>query len=224
MRLRLFFAAVLVAIAIAWIADLQGDPLFPGGFSTWWPSLVILLGVASIFASPWDFPGGLLLVLVGAGLQLWRLDLLPGGGLSYAVPVLLLVLALAVLTGPMRARWRPKKEKRWPDATGSAGDVAVFSGHATRAGEGEYRGGEMAAVFGHLEADLSKARLPAGGAKLKATSVFGQLDLRVPEGWRVVMRGVPVFGQTLNRARSDSDGPVLDVEAVSVFGKIDVTN
>src|SRR5206468_9251950 len=39
-RGRVLVGIVLLVAGVAWLLDLAGYPIFPGGFSTWWPLLV----------------------------------------------------------------------------------------------------------------------------------------------------------------------------------------
>jgi hypothetical protein len=103
--------------------------------------------------------------------------------------------------------------------------VAVFGG-ARRAGRWRPARRETAvAVFGGVEVDLRDAELPPGGMELSAWAVFGGIDVTVPEGTRVDMSGVAVFGGREVRGDEQPAGPdafVLRVHAVALFGGVDV--
>jgi len=103
--------------------------------------------------------------------------------------------------------------------------VAVFSG-ARRVGRWRPARRETAvAVFGGVELDLRDAELPPGGMQLSAWAVFGGVDVTVPEGVRVEVSGVSVFG---GRQVHSGDAPhhpqayPLRVHAVAVFGGVNV--
>lgn len=47
-------------------------------------------------------------------------------------------------------------------------------------------------MFGGITLDLCGARLDPAGATITAT--FGGIDIIVPRGWRIAMKGTPIFG------------------------------
>ncbi|MDX2150803.1 MAG: LiaF-related protein [Bryobacteraceae bacterium] len=81
------------------------------------------------------------------------------------------------------------------------------------------------AVFGRAELDLRRAQLPEKGATVRANAVFGSIDVRVPEGWRVEVDGIGILGKYRGDDRNKVwDGPVLRVEGVALFGQVRVRN
>lgn len=225
MKGRIVFAIIAIAIGIAWMLDLAGRPVFPGGISTWWPSIVIAIGIVQLIFSRGKWRGPFVIVLLGLALQAWELDIIPRDFWRFLAPAALILLGLIILLPPYRRSSRPAQPESPRRAREPIGpeDVAVFAQRHI-APTGEYKGGELTAVFGRLEADLTKATLPEGGARVKATSVFADLAIRVPTGWRVQMHGTPVLGQTVMRASTTAGGPRLDIEAVAVGGNVEVIN
>lgn len=234
MRGRLITGLLLLAIGVAWIADLQGYVVFPGGIGEWWPSLIILWGLVTLLLWRGQSIGwALFLLALGGWLQAWELDLLPADWGRYVVPALLVVIGLAVLAGlARRPRERPQCDEdfgttrvvRHEQAGETTEDVAVFSEVRSEIASPDYRGGEFTAVFGSLRADLRRASLPEAGASVKATGVFGSVELVVPTGWRVELHGTHVFGDMTDRTARPAEGPVLRIEAVPVFGNVRVSN
>lgn len=219
MRGQLAFGLFLVGLGAAWIVDLLGYFTWPGGPAVWWPSLLVLLAACNLAAWPAAWRGSLFVAVIGVLLQAWRLDALGPGAWAWVGAGLLVALGILVMARPDKPPWGAAHAPRLGN-----GSVAVFTDVETGAMD-EYQGGEVTAVFGKLRADLTRAKLPPTGAHLKATSVFGEVQVRVPEGWQVRIHGAPVFGQWLDRTRAPAQGaPVLDVEAVPVFGNVVFSN
>ena len=70
-------------------------------------------------------------------------------------------------------------------------------------------------------------RRPApGGATVNATVAFGGIDMLVPSGWRISVRSTPIFGglddKTDHTVAPADDAPVLHIDAVFVFGGVDI--
>jgi hypothetical protein len=82
------------------------------------------------------------------------------------------------------------------------------------------------AVFGGAQLDFREAILPGKELVLRATAVFGGLDVIVPPEMRVVDNGIAILGGrdiTGNPADAASpDAPVLRIEGACVMGAINV--
>lgn len=101
--------------------------------------------------------------------------------------------------------------------------VAVFSS-ATR--KGRWRAGRRLhayAVFGSVEIDLSEATFEYQQVVIKAVSVFGDVQIRVPENVSLRGTGGGVLGNfevdTLDAA--DSEAPVVYVDGWAVLGNVE---
>ncbi|MFH9606629.1 DUF1707 domain-containing protein [Streptomyces sp. NPDC017448] len=101
--------------------------------------------------------------------------------------------------------------------------VAVFSG-ASRKGRWRVGGRTNAfALFGSVEIDLTEALFGQRLTVINATSIFGSVDVRVPENISLRGNGTGVFGtfdvRTLESA--DPEAPVVVVNGYSVFGTVE---
>lgn len=119
MRGRIVIGVLLVAIGVAWIMDLQGYEIFPGGFGTWWPSLLILWGIASLITWPYFRSGPIVLITLGGVLQAWRLKLLPENTLAYFLPAFLVLVGLLILVAGRRRRRAWTHAYVWPPPPGT---------------------------------------------------------------------------------------------------------
>jgi len=101
----------------------------------------------------------------------------------------------------------------------AAMDEARFSSESTGLVQGS-----AVALFGGVELDLTEAEAsPAAHLTLRA--IFGGIDVVVPRSWRVEIAGRSVMGGIANLTApdgADDDAPVLLIDAVAVFGGIEV--
>ena len=55
---------------------------------------------------------------------------------------------------------------------------------------------------------------------------FGGIEILVPKGWRISVRGTPIFGglddKTDHSERPEADAATLHVGAVTIFGGVDI--
>jgi nitrogen fixation protein len=84
---------------------------------------------------------------------------------------------------------------------------------------------DVAAVFGGATLDLRESHID-DEATVDATALFGGVDVLVPEGWRVALRGFPIFGEdkTHNGPAPSGEAPILYVNATSIFGGVTVAH
>lgn len=101
--------------------------------------------------------------------------------------------------------------------------VAVFSSSTRR---GRWRVGRRThayAVFGSVEIDLTEAVFEYRQILLKAVSIFGNVEVTVPENVTLRGTGSGVFGnfEVDTAEAADAQAPVVFVDGFSVFGNIE---
>ncbi|MFJ7148669.1 DUF1707 domain-containing protein [Streptomyces sp. NPDC100445] len=104
-----------------------------------------------------------------------------------------------------------------------AGVVAVFSSAVRR---GRWRAGRRLhayAVFGSVEIDLSEAIFEYQQVVIKAVSVFGDIQIRVPENVSLRGTGGGVLGnfEVSPLDSADSRAPVVYVDGWAVLGNVE---
>lgn len=88
------------------------------------------------------------------------------------------------------------------------------------------RSGSVITGMGGMELDLTHATLDPAGAHLKLVTVMGGVEVRVPRGWNVELKGWAFMGGHANSARKHEvpeEAPHLVVEAPTVMGGVAVT-
>ncbi len=90
-------------------------------------------------------------------------------------------------------------------------------------------GGDVLALFGSNDVDLSKAAIQGPVAVIRATALMGKVDIRVPKDWDVRVAGVPFAGRYSDMTHSTSEGaagprPTLIVEGQAILGSVTVRN
>ncbi|WP_241741213.1 DUF1707 domain-containing protein [Streptomyces sp. L2] len=127
---------------------------------------------------------------------------------------------------PPAPAYTPVPSRPTPGAIPAEADanvVAVFSSAMRR---GRWRAGRRLhaySVFGSVEIDLSEAIFEYQQVVIKAVSVFGDIQIRVPENVSLRGTGGGVLGNfevdTLDSV--ESDAPVIYVEGWAVLGNIE---
>jgi hypothetical protein len=104
---------------------------------------------------------------------------------------------------------------------GTQGYSATFAGNVVTATESPFTGCEADAVFGGLDLDLRGVAIE-DGAVIEASAIFGGIDIKVPEGVNVKLRRTELFGGAKSYVGNRNDGPVLYVNALCMFGGVDI--
>ena len=211
---RLFFGLLVVAVGVILLLDNAGTLDAWEIFSTWWPAVVILAGVLTFAANPRHWPVALIITAVGTAFLLSNLGVVDAG--EFIIPAAIIGVGLLVLFG------------RGMGSRTEAGDRVnsfnVFSGSELASHSKQFQGGSISAIFGGAEVDLSDAA-PAADAQLDVFTAFGGVELKVPEGWQVAVKGLPLFGGIENATVKDTlaaDAPKLSVSATVLFGGLEI--
>lgn len=213
----------LVVIAVGTLYLLEGAGVLDAGatIDDWWPTVIIATGVFQLLERSRAVLGPLILVAAGTLLLLVTADVIEGDVWSYVWPTALIVVGLVAI-----ARWAGAGAL--PRNAGDDVVVAsgIFGGPTVANASQAFRGASLTAVFGGVVLDLRQARPAPEGARITATAAFGGIEILVPHGWRIAIKGTPIFGGVDDKTRHDADlpadAPLLRVDALAVFGGVDI--
>ncbi|MBN1938690.1 MAG: hypothetical protein JW843_03825 [Candidatus Aminicenantes bacterium] len=193
----------------------------------WWPAIFILIGISILIGNGFRRPGtGIFFILLGTFFLLWNFDILRYDIWRNLWPAGLILLGLWIILRPaFRGRNNPGEI---PPVQGNDIDIsAVFNGVKRRIDSPNFRGGEVAAVFGGADLDLTGAGLEGGKATVEATAIFGGVDIFVPRNWRVVTNGTAILGSYDQKHRNPAEGEAaatLYVRGTAIFGGVTIKN
>jgi len=122
----------------------------------------------------------------------------------------------------------------WPGRRGfaEAGDhprLAALMGSSQRASESKaFTGAEMTAMMGSCVLDLTRAAMASGTeATIDIFAMMGSVTIRVPDGWTVDTRAIPVMGGIRDERwaaskenASDAEPPRLVLRGLVMMGGI----
>ncbi len=137
-------------------------------------------------------------------------------GLAFAASIASVVVA-AIMKPRLPDRSQPEDDELEM--------VSILGSRDLRSTSTAFRGGRLICWQGSAGLDLRGARLDPAGGRLLVWTVFGATGIRVPEDWRVDSSGIAVLGaagSSAMRPEAASDGPVLSIEHLTVFGALGV--
>lgn len=181
--------------------------------STWWPMLIVVLGVAALIAAPRAWIGPALVIAVGAGLQLTRLDVVDVDLWGFLWPVVIILLGLAILL---------RLESRSSDAA-TVNSAVIWWGAERSTTSQEFTGGSLSAIMGGIELDLGAADI-VDRAEISVFVWWGGVEITVPPTWRVRVEGLPLLGgwEDNTQAPERPDAPELVVRVTAIMGGVEI--
>jgi hypothetical protein len=214
MRNRTSLGLVLIIIGLVLTLDSAGI-LRTDGLGRWWPLLLIGVGIVKVRQNREDGQraAGVAFLMLG-GLFLFTSVL----SVRSAWPLLMVAFGAFLL---------------WQGAEGPAAETMkvsdspylsemVLIGVVKRGYRPlDFRGGSVTAVIGGVELDLRKANLTST-AYLDVVAFWGGIEIKVPEGWTVDARVVPLMGAFENKVDSPATpgGPRLVVRGHAIMGAV----
>jgi cell wall-active antibiotic response 4TMS protein YvqF len=118
-------------------------------------------------------------------------------------------------------------------------EVNIFWGGKKKIIAKNFSGGEVVAIFGGYEIDLTEAGMQGDQIVIDVVNIFGGGEIRVPGNWEVVMETVGIFGGCTDRtyhpehpapgATNPNGTPAVQpkkiiIKGVAIFGGLGIKN
>lgn len=196
-----------------------------------WPVVLVIWGVSRLLESrsAAGYVWGGLVALVGAVFLLDNFHILIFEFEPFDLiwPLLIIGFGVSLL---LKAMDRRRYLDGVPPSTGSdLGHWVIFSGVKRRIETQDFKGGDIVAIFGGVNIDLRRANIAGDRAVIDVNALFGGVDIRVPDTWRVSIKGMGIFGAFEDKSvppRPDPNvkTPELILSGSAVFGGVKVDN
>jgi predicted membrane protein len=210
----------LVILGVIFLSDTFHIIRFGRLISSWWPLILIIVGVTKL--SGRDVKGGWILIIVGIILQLMTLNIVGWHFIGRLWPVILIIIGIGILL--RRSSSDSCYEK---DFTESSEDTlefdAIFSGTEKQITSQKFHGGEISAIFGSIKLDLRNTKIVPEGCTLTADAIFGSIEIYVSPDVTVNLKGSQILGSVTNRANSIKGGPTITIKGNAIFGSIRIS-
>ena len=211
-------AGVIFALNAFGITDIE---IF---FDGWWTLFIIVPCLIGIFSEK-DKLGNIIGLAVGVFLLLCCQNVIDFDILwKLAVPAIIVVIGLKLIFG---AVFGDKATKILESSRQSGENIKTgcetFSGQNLNFDGERFSGAELTAVFGGVKCDLRNAIIERDCA-INATSIFGGIDIFVPDYINVKVNSNSIFGGVSQKNRHpDIPGAVtVYVNATCMFGGVDI--
>lgn len=209
---RLVIGIVILSAGVIFWLD-QIDRINARDYVDWWPLALIVIGVSHLPARRWL--AAVVWIAVGSAF------LAEASGWSVIRTIIALwplLITAGGVTLIMQARRAPRNG-------GSFRAAAVMAGNNRTIGTAEFSGGQVVAVMGACEIDLTRARLGGNEATIDLLAFWGGIDIRVPTGWKVVSHVAEILGAVEDKtAPAGENAPRLVLRGSAIMGGVEVRN
>ncbi len=190
-----------------------------------WPSLLIFIGVINLFKSNARIPG-IILLIIGSAFLLPEIFNIPFETRHLILPIVLISIGLLIV---FKARnIKPPRifhsESSSNNAQEKVEKIAIFGGGKRIITSQNLKGGNVSAIFGGLEIDLTEAELSEETAVLEIACIFGGVTIIVKPEWDVQVQVVSILGgfddkrKVYKKSDEMASGKRLIIKGAAIFG------
>lgn len=137
------------------------------------------------------------------------------------IPIIFVSIGLSIIfNGTIKSKI---SEKVREGRTNGLEDItATFAGQKVHKSGEDFKGANLDAVFGGIVLDLRGANIDKE-AVIKASSIFGGIDIFVPTDVCVKVKSTPIFGGVSDKSIANKESEkTIYIEAFCMFGGIDI--
>ena len=213
----LVIIGVIIGLNTIGITDI--DIFFDG----WWTLVIIVPCFIGLFTNK-DKTGNIIGLLVGVipllGMQniidfnlIWKLLL----------PSIIVIIGLSLIfKNTFNSKINNEIKKLNNKNTKNNEYCATFSGQRIDFPNEEFKGATLNSVFGSITCDLREAKIKED-VVINASSVFGGIDIIVPDDVNIKIKSNSIFGGVNNKKKNNEDKKyTIYVNASCLFGGVDI--
>lgn len=233
---KYFWGIILIIIGAGFLLDQFYIISFREVFSLYWPSILILVGLLGLLDRKSSKFGNILVIIIGAMIQVDRLDLVDINVYKLIGPIILILVGLKIIFsrsvfievkssyGSSKSSYNYTKSNKNITLEDTIDSFAMMSGIETNNQSQQFKGGRATAVMGGIDINLRGSKLYNNQAEMEVNAIMGGVDIYVPDGWRVEVTGFPIFGGWSNKTKynTDPNAPLLKVKCFVMFGGMEV--
>lgn len=227
MRDRSIMGIILVLLGAGFLLEQFDIISFGDIMRTYWPLILIVLGLVGVLDKKSSKTGSALLLILGLLFQARNLNIININIFRTFWPVLLIFAGLKIIFGKDKIFVHKEfnSESKRLDASISSQDSinesSLFSEINTRIESQDFKGGTISSTMSEVNVDLRDAKINHE-ATLNISVVMGEVKVYVPSNWKIKYSGKPFMGEFKNRKlpSEDLDAPVLNINFSVFMGSI----
>lgn len=195
-----------------------------------WKTLLIGIGAIIVVSSEQRLTG---YILIGVGVLFWLPSIAHYNVALHQVfwPLVLIGVGLVIITrrhkhDALGRERRPVTGEDGSIQTDYIDDVSIFGGGIKRYSSQNLKGGNVTAIFGGSEIDLTTAQLSTEGTVVDLFTMFGGTKFIVPGSWQVKSEATSLFGGFSDKRHIKPEQAVTDrvllIKGIVLFGGVEI--
>jgi hypothetical protein len=224
--------AVLGLLLVALGAIVLGDNLgwidARDALRAFWPLAFVVVGTTILVQRPGRGAGrgwGLIWIVAGVWIFAHQRDWIDVRFWDVFWPGVLLLAGGSLLWRSLNAG-RSRPAQPGDDGQPYVRAFALMAGNEVRSVAPDFRGADLGAFMGGVVLDLTSSRIDSQEAIVDVFVMWGGIEIKVPEDWRVTSQVMPLMGAYEDKTRPSSAAVTrrLVVRGVVVMGGVEIKN
>lgn len=188
-----------------------------------WENILLIIGLFLIITDENKRAGGILLLIgfIFVADDWFRVDI----SIWDLWPLALVVIGIHIIL--RKTSTTSDMNTSNPEESDLIEDTAIFGGGDKVITSHNFRGGNLTAIFGGSNIDLTTSKLSPRSARIEIFCLFGGTKIRVPQGWNVEIGTTSIFGATADKRVIKDDiehTEKLYIKGLVVFGGAEIIN
>ena len=193
-------------------------------FDGWWTLFIIIPCFIGIFKEH-EKTGNVIGLIIGIALLLACQDVIDFNLIGKLwFPVILVCIGISIIfKDAIGGKINNEIKKLNENKTQENEYCATFSGQDLKFDGEKFTGADLTAVFGGVKCDLRKAIIESDTV-INTSSIFGGIDIFVPENVKVKVKSSSIFGGVSNEKRhsENAESHTIYINATCLFGGVEV--
>lgn len=189
-----------------------------------WQALLIFIGIVNLFKKQARYPG-IILILVGSAFMLPRIIDIPFETKQLIWPLVLIAIGLGIVFKARKVK-HPKifqDDNRTYTSSERLDEVAIFGGGKRIINSQDLRGGNITAIFGGLEIDLTESDIQNEAIVIEVAAIFGGVTLIVRPEWDVQVQVASILGgfddkRKIYKGEKQIENKRVIIKGAAIFG------
>jgi predicted membrane protein len=230
LKSRYVAGIILIILGVLFLLDEFDIFYFGDILRTYWPLLIVLYGLGSLFDKTKSKLFSAIVLVFGVIIQLNKLNYLNKGIMSYFLPSVLIIVGLNMIFESEKNKKKIKVDFDTSDFEKNTvkdnfiSHTALFSGLELKVINDDFAGAKLNAIFGGIEIDLTNVKTTKNIIVIEANAVFGGIEINIPKDWNVKIEGTPLFGgYSMNHKRPFvENAPTVVFKGLALFGGVEI--
>lgn len=193
-------------------------------FNGWWTLFIIIPSLIGLLNEK-DKTGNIIGLIIGIVLLLGVQNIINFDLIwKLILPMIIIIFGLSLIFGNTFNNKINKEIKKINNKKGKNEEYcSTFSQQKIDFDDEEFKGASLTAVFGGITLDLRKAQINED-VVIDTTSVFGGIDIYVPDNIKIKVKSTSIFGGVDNKKiKNDNEKEhIIYINASCIFGGVDI--